>query len=73
MKIIAHKFLFVIIYLLGVAIAYAAPKPPAPGYKRPPSPPGLPTDENILVLVMMAILLGVYIIYRHQLKTKAPI
>ncbi|WP_290864484.1 hypothetical protein [Flavobacterium sp.] len=54
-------------------MAFAVPKPPPPVYRKPPSPPGLPIDENIFVLVIGAILLGIYIIYRHQLKTKAPI
>ena len=73
MKTIANKLIFVTIYLLGVTIAFAEPKPPPPNYKKPPSPPGLPIDENISVLIIMAILLGIYIIYKHQLKTKAPI
>lgn len=73
MKTIANKLFFVTIYLFGVTIAFATPKPPAPGYKKPPSPPGLPIDENILALIILAILLGIYIIYKHQLKTKAPI
>lgn len=73
MRTIASKFFFVTIYLLGVTMAFAAPKPPQPGYKKPPSPPGLSIDENISVLVIMAILLGIYMIYRHQLKTKVPI
>jgi hypothetical protein len=73
MKIIANKLFFVTIYLLGVTIAFAAPNPPSPGAKRPPSPPGLPIDENISMVLAIAILFGIYIIYRYQLKTKAPI
>jgi hypothetical protein len=73
MKTIVNKFIFVTVYLLGVTIAFAAPNPPPPNYRRPPPPPGLPIDENISVLVIMAILIGINIIYKHQLKTKAPI
>ena len=73
MKNFVNKFIFVTISLLGVTIAFATPKPPAPNYKKPPSPPGLPIDENISVLVIIAIMFGIYIIYRHRLKTKAPI
>ncbi len=73
MKTIADKLFFVIIYLLGVTIAFAAPNPPSPGSKKPPSPPGLPIDENLSVLIAMAILFGIYIIYSYQSKTKAPI
>jgi hypothetical protein len=72
MKNIVNKFIFVTIYLLGVAIAFAAPKPPPPNYKRPAPPQGLPIDENISFLVIIAIMFGIYIIYRHRLKTKAP-
>jgi hypothetical protein len=73
MKNIANKLLFVTICLFGVTIAFASPRPPAPGYKKPPSPPGLPIDENISILIILAILFGIYIIYKYQLKTKAPI
>jgi hypothetical protein len=73
MKTIANKLFFVTTYLFGVTKAFAAPKPPTPGYKLPPGPPGLPIDENISVLLIFAIVFGIYIIYRYQLKTKAPI
>ena len=33
---------------------------------------GLPIDENIYMIVLFAILFGIYIIYRHNLKTKTP-
>lgn len=58
---------------MGVSVAFAGPTPPAPTHKKPPPPPGLPIDENIYVIVLFAILFGIYIIYRHNLKTKTPI
>ncbi len=73
MKTIVYRFFVLIIILFGVMDAFAAPSPPAPGAKKPPPPPGLPIDDHILVLLIMAILFGIYIIYRHQLITKAPI
>ena len=75
MKTIVHRFFVLIITLLGVMSAFAAPGggPPAPGAKKPPPPPGLPIDDNILVLFVIAILFGIYIICRYQLKAKAPI
>lgn len=73
MKTIANRFLNIIVTLFGVMYAFAAPHPPSPGAKKPPPPPGLPIDENIFFLLIMAILLGIYIIFRYQLKTKAPI
>jgi hypothetical protein len=73
MKIIANKFFINLICLLGVSLAFAGPNPPAPTHKRPPPPPGLPIDENIFIIVLFAILFGIYIIYRHNLKTNTPI
>lgn len=73
MKTIVCRFLIFFITLFSVIDGYAAPSPPMPGAKRPPPPPGLPIDENILVLLIMAIVFGIYIICKHQLKTKAPI
>lgn len=74
MRTIANKFIFITVYLLGVTFAFAGgQKPPPPNYKKPPSPPGLPIDENSTVLVIMAIVFGIYIIYKYHLKTKAPV
>ena len=73
MKIIANKFFIIMIYLLGVSNAFAAPHPPPPTGKKPPPPPGLPIDENILVLLFVAVLFGMYIIYNHNIKIKTPI
>ena len=72
MKIIANKFFILTIYLLGVSDAFAAPHPPPPTGKKPPPPPGLPLDENIIILLMIALLFGIYIIYNHSIKTKTP-
>lgn len=73
MKTIVYRFFVLIIALFGVMEAFAAPSPPAPGAKKPPPPPGLPIDDNIVFLLIMAILFGIYIIRKYQLKTKAPI
>ena len=45
--------------------------PPSPTGKKPPPPPGLPIDDNIIGLVVVALLFGFYVIYIHSLKTKA--
>jgi hypothetical protein len=73
MKIIANKFFIIMIYLLGIVNTFAAPHPPPPNGKRPPPPPGLPIDENILIVLFVALLLGIYIIYNHSIKIKTPI
>lgn len=73
MKNILNKFLIIIVTLFSVMNVFAVPNPPAPNAKKPPPPPGLPIDDNISVLLIMGMLLGVYIMYKYQLKTKAPI
>jgi hypothetical protein len=71
MRIIVNKFFVILIYLLGMSTAFAGPNPPPPNNgKKPPPPPGLPLDENILILLILAILFGIFILYNHKLKTK---
>ena len=38
--------------------------------KMPPPPPGLPIDDNLIILITMAIIFGIYVIYNQQAKTK---
>lgn len=45
--------------------------PPAPSNYN--TPPPSPIDENLFVLLVMAILFGVFVIYKHNIKTKASI
>jgi hypothetical protein len=75
MKVIKKVFFTKILFMLGVfdALADGPPAPSPTGRRLPPPPPGLPIDENIFVLMMTAILFGIYIIYRFKLKTKTPI
>ncbi len=72
MKNIATRFYITLIYLLGISIAFAKPSPPAPNYKAPPVPPSAPIDENITFLLLIAVLFGIYIIYKQKLKLKTP-
>lgn len=72
MKIIANRFYITLIYLLGISFAFAKSNPPAPNYKVPPPPPGVPVDENILFLLLTAVLFGIYIIYKQNIKLKTP-
>lgn len=60
-------------FLFGVFNSVAQNSPPFPGKKKPPTPPKMPIDENIYILILIAILFGIYIIYNHRLKTKTPI
>jgi hypothetical protein len=73
MKYIANKLLTTLTCLIGISNTFAKPNPPPPNFKKPPPPPGLPIDENLYILLLIAVLFGIYIIYRHNLKTKTPI
>lgn len=52
--------------------------PPAPtakshGVNNVTPPPGLPIDEHIFIVMILAVLFGIYIIYSYRLKAKTPI
>jgi hypothetical protein len=72
MKLVSQRLLFIIFITLCGTLAFSQVVPPAPA-PPPPPPPGLPVDENIFILFSAAILLGTYIIYKNNLKTKNPI
>jgi hypothetical protein len=77
MKIVPNKFYLLIAFLFGTLCAIAGnggpPVPNISGRKKPPPPPGLPIDEHIYTIIIIALLFGIYIIYSHRLKTKTPI
>lgn len=67
MKIVPSKILCFLI-LFG-ATTYGAPiGPPPPGVP----PPGLPIDSGIMVLVLVALLYGIYKTNRLKLNKKTP-
>lgn len=65
-----------LVFFFGVisVVAETPPTPPmrSPGAVTPPPPPGFPIDENIYMLLIVALFLGIYIIYDNKLKTKTP-
>jgi hypothetical protein len=75
MKVVKRVFFTIILFLLGVfnALADGPPVPSPTGKKKLPPPPGLPIDDNIFILLIIAVLFGIYIIYSFRLKTKTPI
>lgn len=68
MKVL-NKALTVFIVLFGVLNAFAQPGPPD-GPETPPSPID---GVGLLMLAFAAISLGIYVIYKHKLKTKASV
>lgn len=73
MKIISNKFFILISFLFGFMDCIAkGGGPPTPFGKRPP-PPGLPIDKELFVLLIIAVLFGIYIIHTRQLYKKTSI
>jgi hypothetical protein len=68
MKIIKNKFYICILLLLTGVSGYS--QPPAPDDENPPD---LPINENINILLLIALLFGFYIIYKHIQNKKASI
>ncbi|MFV8269261.1 hypothetical protein ACNQGP_04900 [Flavobacterium sp. GT2N3] len=75
MKIESNNVCFLIIFLFGFMHAFAGSgdaSPPAPTAKKVP-PPGLSIDGNSIVILIVALLFGIYIIYLNYIKTKNTI
>jgi ABC-type antimicrobial peptide transport system permease subunit len=84
MRVLSDKLFLFIGFLMGTlyVIAGSGGGPPAPNPAGksngamdglPPSPPGTPIDENLIILLIIALLFGIYVIYKDRLKTKSPI
>lgn len=69
------KILTVVLFIFNSTIMLAQSKggdsgPPAPTNNR--RPPGLPIDDNILILICIGLLYGAYIAYKkHQSRNTA--
>jgi hypothetical protein len=70
MKTFRNKFLLTASLFLLSSLLWA--DPPEPGPPVPP-PVGLSIDENSMILIIIALLFGIYIIYKNRVKTKTPI
>jgi hypothetical protein len=65
-----------IVFLFGIVKVFAEPvtAPPAPvstAKNAGITPPDTPIDNNLLLLVIVALLLGIYVIYKYRLNAKA--
>jgi hypothetical protein len=68
MKIVPNRILALLVLVLTNAIAFAAPNPPPP---TTPPPPGAPIDSGLFLLVIGAMIIGIYKIYKNQNIKKA--
>jgi hypothetical protein len=79
MKLFVNKIYYLFILLFGVMTVFAgtapASGPPAPTGKGAglPPPPGLPIDNYISILILVALVYGSYSIYKRSVKTKTSI
>jgi hypothetical protein len=74
MKIIVNKFFILIAFLIGFVNAFAGPHPPPPNNgKKPPPPPGLPINDDLYIVLIIALIFGIYVIYKYQLRTKVTL
>ena len=69
MRIVKRNVLLLIVFVCGILEVTAQPPPPPPPGTDPPI---VPIDDNIHIFLIIALLLGLYIIYNHKLKTKTP-
>lgn len=61
----APRLILTVLTLLGTAAAsYAAPGPPPP--QVPPGPPGFPLDENLFIMLILAVSFGLYKIFKAK-------
>ena len=74
MKTIVNIFFIVIAFLLGIVDTVAKNNPPVPnpnGRTNVGQPlPGLPINEHLFYLLILAIVFGMYTIYSQSIKAK---
>ena len=66
MKTSVNIFFVLVIYMLSLVNVYAQALPPPEG----PLPGEVPIDENLLALLIIAIVFGMYTIYSQSIKAK---
>ena len=73
MKTIVNAFFIVIAFLIGIVDTVAKNNPPPPSYNgktNAPVPPTFPINEHLSFLLIVAVVYGIYIIYKQTIKTK---
>ncbi len=73
MKMVQKNALCFILFFFSIFSVIAKEGPPSP-YRTPlPPPPILPINENMYIVMIIALLFGIYIIYNNRVKAKTPI
>lgn len=73
MKKRKYVVLLVLLFFLGSTNFVFAP-PPTPGpIIKPPGEPAVPIDENMILVVVLTLLFGIYMLYRQHQKQKTPV
>lgn len=70
MKIVPNKTNLLLFAFLLTINAFAAPPGGGPPPPTPPPPPGLPVDDGILILLLVALLYGFYTVRKLSLQSK---
>jgi hypothetical protein len=70
MKTTPNRFLSTLLFLLCGISSFAQTPPPPTGPIDPR--PDLPIDDNLYILFALALILGIYFIYKHKLHKKTP-
>lgn len=70
MKIVPNKINLLLLALLSTFNIYAAPPGGGPPPPTPPPPPGVPIDNGILILLLVALLYGFYTVRKFSLQSK---
>jgi hypothetical protein len=77
MKTAKTFFLVLFITLINASSVLAGQTPPAPAAQAaalgPEPPPESPIDQNLIILLVVALFFGMYTIYRYNLIKKASI
>lgn len=74
MKIVSRIFFTFLVFLLGVSSALAINGPPAPRQQRSGTPPpDGPIDDGIYILLVVAVLFGLYVVYSKNKKTETSV
>ncbi len=74
MKAIIKQFIVFSFFLFGILNGMAKATPPVPnGKTNAPPPVGLPINEDLFYLLILAVIFGIYIVYSRKLNPKTSI